>query len=349
MLRPYKKAELAFETIREIGAEGKNSTVYLAKDHQLNADLVIKCIKKSTMADQTLYFQEASILYQSEHANVVPVHYACEDQDSIYIAMPYFEKGSLKALLNTRFLTVREIVRLAVQFLSGLHNIHTKGLIHFDIKPDNILLSKRGEALVSDFGLAQPMNADGTARQDISYTKITPPERVEGKREFTVAHDIYQVGATLYRMCIGEVAFHEQWEAFFPNGVARGDLFVAAVKGGTFPDRTRFPAQIPQRLRAIVTKCLAPAEADRYKSVLEITNALSEIDGPELDWRYEVQKDGTRKWWHVSNGRECVLIVDAKDCSVAKKQNKNGVYNNIKDYCVNAITPAAIRDFIKSN
>ena len=349
MLKPYNRAELAFETIREIGAEGKNSTVFLAKDHQLNAELVIKRIAKLTMPDQALYFQEASILYQSEHANVVPVHYACEDKDYIYIAMPYFEKGSLKALLNNRFLTVREIVRLSVQFLSGLHNIHTKGLIHFDIKPDNILLSKRGEALVSDFGLAQQMTPEGVARQDISYQKITPPERLARKADFTVAHDIYQVGATVYRMCVGEKAFHEQWDAFFPGGVPRGDLFVAAVINGTFPDRKRFPEQIPQRLRTIVVKCLAPAEDDRYRSVLEITNALSEIDGPELDWRYDVQPDGTRTWLKVSDGLECILTVDPKGDSIAKKQNKNGVYNNIRANCVKDATSKSIRDFIKSN
>lgn len=349
MLKPYNRAELAFETIREIGAEGKNSTVFLAKDHQLNAELVIKQIAKVTMPDQALYFQEASILYQSEHANVVPVYYACEDNEAIYIAMPFFEKGSLKTLLNTRFLTVREIVRLSVQFLSGLHNIHTKGLIHFDIKPDNILLSKRGEALVSDFGLAKRMTPEGVAAQDLSYQKITPPERLTRKADFTVAHDIYQVGATLYRMCVGEAAFYEQWEAFFPGGVPRGDLFAAAVAKGTFPDRKRFPEQIPQRLRTIVVKCLAPLEKDRYQSVLEITNALSEIDGPELDWRYELQADGSRKWFKFTDGRECVLTVDVKGRSLAKKQNKNGVYNNINAHCLNDCTSKSIRDFIKNN
>lgn len=222
-------------------------------------------------------------------------------------------------------------------------------LIHFDIKPDNILLSKRGEALISDFGLAQRTDAAGAARQDLAYTKITPPERLERRDGYTVAHDIYQVGATLYRMCVGETAYHEQWDNFFPGGVGQWALLGQAIAAGNFPDRKRFPEQIPHRLRTIVVKCLAPAEKDRYGSVLEITNAISEIAGPELDWRYDVQPDGTRTWLKVSDGLECVLTVDAKGSSIAKKQNKNGVYNNLKAHCMKDANSKSIRDFIRSN
>ncbi|MBK4736787.1 serine/threonine-protein kinase [Noviherbaspirillum pedocola] len=348
MLRPIERAHLSFEFVRNIGQEGKNSEVYLARDHQLNADLVIKKISKGSFADPAAYFVEASILYQSEHANVVPVHYACQDEGFIYIAMPFFPNGSLKSLMDSRFLTVREIVRFAIQFLSGLHNIHTKGLIHFDIKPDNILLSKRKEALVSDFGLAKQMDSEGFAEQPISYTKISPPERVEGEGEFSILHDIYQTGVTLYRMCIGDKEFYLQWNSFFENGVFRRDLFMRAVKQGHFPDRTKFPEQIPQRLRAIVRKCMAPEEGNRYQSVLQITNALAEIDGPELDWRYEVAADGTRRWSCVSDGKECFLVVDPQGRSTAKKQNRTNAYTNINAFCKDAITPDDVRTFIET-
>ncbi len=90
----------------------------------------------------------------SAHPNVVQIHYACYDADRIYLAMPYYRKGSVTSLITDKYMTVREIVTVGCQVLSGLHNIHSKGLIHFDVKPDNILLSDRGEALLSDFGLA---------------------------------------------------------------------------------------------------------------------------------------------------------------------------------------------------
>ena len=179
MLKPYNKANLSFDLLSEIGHEGGNSEVYIAKDHQLDAELVIKKIPKSKLSNEDEYFAESSILYLSSHPNVVPIHYACEDADYIYLAMPHYSKGSLNSLINGRFLTVREIIRYSTQFLSGLHNIHSKRLIHFDIKPDNILFSDQGEALLSDFGLAKQLTITGVAGQDRIYGRMTPPDNKE--------------------------------------------------------------------------------------------------------------------------------------------------------------------------
>ncbi|PWS22273.1 serine/threonine protein kinase, partial [Enterococcus faecium] len=87
-----------------------------------------------------------------------------------------YAKGSLKKLMSTRHLTVREIVVIGCQVASGLHNVHSKGLIHFDIKPDNILFSDRGEALLSDFGLTRPFNRSGHAEPFGLYGRMVPPE-----------------------------------------------------------------------------------------------------------------------------------------------------------------------------
>jgi len=124
--------------------------------------------------------------------------------------MPYYAKGSIKILLSNRFLTVRQIIRYAIQFLTGLHNIHSKKLIHFDVKPDNILISDNDEAMLSDFGLAQPVNLLGIAGQDRLYNKQRPPEAFKYDH-FDLRYDIYQVGITLYRMCNGNDIFNNQF------------------------------------------------------------------------------------------------------------------------------------------
>lgn len=134
MLKPYNRAEVAFHLGENIGAGG-NAHVFKAHDPQLSADLAIKMVPKCSLADISEYFNEASMLYLSSHTNVVPIHYACEDTDYIYLAMPYYKNGSLKALIASQFLTVREIVTYSTQFLSGLHHIHSNKLIHFDVKP----------------------------------------------------------------------------------------------------------------------------------------------------------------------------------------------------------------------
>jgi serine/threonine protein kinase len=150
MLKPYNRAELVFDLINEIGQSGRNSRTYVARDHQLDAEIVIKEIKKSRLASAPSFFEEAKALYASAHPNVVQIYYSCQDADSVYIGMPYHRRGSIGAMMRKESLTVREIAALGCNVLSGLHNIHSKSLMHFDVKPDNVLLSDRGEGLLSE-------------------------------------------------------------------------------------------------------------------------------------------------------------------------------------------------------
>lgn len=340
MLNPHTEANLRFQLGEEIGTEGKNSTVFHAHDLQLDADLAIKRVRKDSMDDIASYYREASILYLSDHANVVPIHYACEDDEFIYLAMPYFSLGSLNKVLEQRFLTVREIVRYSIQFLSGLHNIHSKGLIHFDIKPDNIMLSNRNEALVSDFGLAQKMHADGKALQLWTYWKNIPPEALL-ENEHTPAFDVYQVGLTLYRMCCGNATFYEQFGKYKTN-----DEFAIAVHTAAFPDRNKFPAHIPNALRTVVKKCLALSVNERYPAVIEVANALASLDGNELDWSYTVDADGTRTWTRSDDERTFTLTVTADGNSTATRTTERST-SKMKNWCVNPIDEKTIRRFLK--
>jgi serine/threonine protein kinase len=346
MLNLISKAELQFELKKEIGGEGKNSRVYLAEDKQLSAELVVKQMAKAAIPDAAEYFIESSILYKTEHPNVVPVYYACQDADHVYIAMPYLPNGSLNALLNDKFLTVREIIRYAIQFLSGLHNVHSKGLIHFDVKPDNILLSKSGEALISDFGLAKHMDHAGQAEQQRFYVKIVPPEAILGKTPFDVQYDIYQVGITLYRMCVGNVEYYQQWEKFLHTGVLDEAGFVDAVLDEKFPNRTGFPAHIPKALQKIVVKCLYADKAKRYSSVLEVMNALAQLDVPEMDWQFSIKPDGTKRWEHISTGRTLYLEIDVTGMANAQKAGPGGKFSKVKDFC-GALLPKKVVDFFK--
>ncbi|WP_235363849.1 serine/threonine-protein kinase [Burkholderia oklahomensis] len=340
MLKADTQAQLCFKLGDEIGSEGKNSTVFRAHDIQMDAQLAIKRITKSSIKDAADYYREASILYMGDHANVVPIHYACEDTDHIYLAMPYYPNGSLNGLLEQRFLTVREIVRYGIQFLSGLHNIHSKKLIHFDIKPDNILLSSRNEALLSDFGLAQRMRVDGKAEPPVSYVKNIPPEALV-ESEHSVAFDIYQVGLTLYRMCCGNDAFYEPLKQFksFAD-------FSAAVQKGAFPDRSTFPAHIPNPLRTLVKKCLSVDVNARYGAIIEVSNALGSIEGNELDWQYEVYPDGGREWTKSVDGREFTLTVTGSGESTATRRTEKTV-SKLKDFCAAKIDEKTIRKFLK--
>lgn len=345
---PYTNSEIEFQLGREIGEEGRNSKVFIAHDNQLDTELVIKQIPRSTFNNEDEYFQEASILHKSSHAYVVPIQYASKDENHIYIALPYYPNGSLKQKMSTRFLTVRAILRFSSQFLSGLHNIHSKGLVHFDIKPDNILISQRDEALLSDFGLAQHTCVQGLATQDRFYIKQLPPERLNAI-SFTNTFDIYQAGLTLYRMCNGDLEFDNQFGTYSNTGQFQQQNFIDDVRSGRFPNRNIFPEHIPTKLKAIIKKCLMVNPDDRYQSVIELLNDLSLIEnGDQLDWQYE-ENATNKKWTRTIDDKTIYIILNDNGSTIAKKVNESGIERRITAYCKPSMTLRSFQKFFKEN
>jgi len=336
--------ELNFETIEEIGQEGKNSNVYLAHDKQLDGEIVIKKIEKAKITNAMEYYEEAKKLYASSHSNVVSVNYGCSDSTHVYIAMPFYKNGSLKQKVNSEHLTIREIIRYSIQFLSGLHNIHSKGLIHFDVKPDNILISDSNEALLSDFGLTKAMNTFGFASPEQIYSKQLPPETFTSTDK-TLHFDIYLSGLTLYRLLNGEQHFHQQLSLFKTR-----DEYVNAVRTGCFPDRSSYLPHIPIKLQRIVNKAISVNIVDRHQSVLDLINDLSGVD-ENLDWKFK--RSSNTESWSKENGTHCYKVeldfADLKNMSIlTTKTNINtGRTQRQKAHCHNNLTNSNVLSKIK--
>ncbi|WP_370031446.1 serine/threonine-protein kinase [Qipengyuania mesophila] len=342
MFKPYTRAQVDFEIRDSIGDEGKNSETYVAHDPQIDATIVIKAVEKEKI-EEDLYFAESQTMYRSSHPNVVPILYACQDENRIYIAMPYLENGSVKSLIAKRYLSVREIVSLACQVLSGLHNVHSKRLVHFDVKPDNMLLTARGEAVLSDFGLAKAMAANGAAEQDRFYFKNKPPEALQGGYEFGPTFDVYQFGLSLYRMCNGDESFYRQFGSFFDEeGGFNRDAFKFAVRNERFPDRSHFLEHIPERLRRICKKCLSSDPADRYQSAIEVSNELAMIDLSYMDWGYQ-ELEGCRVWKKNVEGTEYEFTVQPDGVTEMTKSVNGGDARRVRQYCTQGMTNRQIR------
>jgi eukaryotic-like serine/threonine-protein kinase len=349
MTSSYNLGQVSFELKREIGHEGKNSTAYVAHDIQLDAEIVIKKVSKDSIDSLENFFNESKILYLSSHPNVVQIHYACQDDKNVYIAMPYYKNGSLNSFMNSKFLTVREIIVFGCQISSGLHNVHSKKLIHFDVKPDNILLSHRGEALISDFGLSKATDFSGRAYQNKIYSKMLPPEVYRGDFEFNHLFDVYQLGLTLYRMCNGNSMFYEQFNRYgnSPDNFD-GDKFKLDIMSGRFPDRQVFLEHIPDKLRKIVKKCLQPLPTDRYRATIEVVNDLAGIDGNILDWRFSFS-NSVKFWEKSGNNTVYRLEVSEGRASLAEKTTASGKKTKIGEYCKETITPREIRNFLEGH
>ncbi len=329
-------AEIRFTKGTEIGVgEGSNSRVFLAMDDQLDAQFVIKQIEKASLPQPEEYFAEARRLYDARHRHVVELKFASSDDCFIYFAMPYYRNGSLQGVLNRRYVTVREIVRYGLEFLSGLHHVHIKGLVHFDVKPTNILLDQSDTAALTDFGLSRNVSSQGLATLSRAYLAHAPPEW-PNSTELTRATDIYQAGVTLYRMCVGSGEYERQL-GLYPSIALLRDAIVQSK----FPDRRRRLAHIPARLRSIVKGAMHADVSQRYASVLEIMNALAQVD-ESLDWEYrEGDAWGVGTWNESANGRgrRVELVTDSQGWHIhACRISATGREVRVSAHCARDLT-----------
>jgi eukaryotic-like serine/threonine-protein kinase len=279
----------------EIGrGQGQNSQVFLGQDRQLQTQFAVKRIPKANLPPT--YFDEARNLYYARHRNVVEVKYAGQTDEHVFLAMPFYRGGTLQTLIETRYLSTREIVRYGLDFLSGLHHVHVRRLIHFDVKPTNVLLDDSDTGTLSDFGLAREMDNTGQVLRWTVYGRHRPPEFTSSSRRVSRAADIYQAGLTLYRMCAGHLEFERQ--AAKHGADQEGNS--VAIDSGAFPERQRFLSHIPMRLRRIISKALEVDPAQRYSSVLEMMNALALVD-EALDWYYRQGAEWGEGVWNESS------------------------------------------------
>lgn len=313
------ETKLKMTLIEDIGAdEGKNSSVKKAADHQLDGFFAVKIVPKNKFVEEfgddheNQFFNEAKIIYNNQHPNIVEIQHATSCDDNVYYTMPFYRNGSLNGLLNRRFITVREIIKISLDFLSGVHYIHTNNLVHFDIKPTNILFNDNGKAMLTDFGLSRYTDGYGVAKFSKLYISHFPPECINTNIT-TKQADIYQAGITLYRMCNGNDSFKKQFEEAIKSGE---ENIASKIEKEKFPERKYLP-HIPARLKKIVNKALKSDPNNRYKTVIELMNEISKID-ERLDVRYKIE-NGVQVWEKDNKAQTHTDVISLK--------GNNGVYS----------------------
>lgn len=329
------ETKLRFERRANVGVQGANSVVYLAFDQQLNATLVVKEVEKAKI-DATRYFDEASQLYAVRHPNIAEVLYCTTTDDKIYLAMPKYET-SVEGILRGRPLTVREIVRIGTDFLTGLHHVHARGFLHFDVKPSNVLVDVSGKALLTDFGLAKPVDVNGLASPEKIYESHIAPEAVGTSTALSAQYDVYQAGLTLYRMCLGTPLWMAQLTAFYARV---GGNWRGAVQSGAFPRQDSLPAHIPTRLRNVIFKALATDPAARYSTVLDLLNDLAKVD-ENLDWQFTPgPAEWSWEWTDATHLRKVLLRAGASgrvDVLASRTNLSTGDSQNLKSVAASGL------------
>jgi len=249
--------------IDEVVGAGGMSTVYKAHDRLLERAVALKVLhpQYEQDAEHAHRFQyEARAVAQLSHPNIVTVIDRGEADGRHFIVFEYVEGENLKQLAGRLGpLPVRDAVGLALQVAAGLAFAHDHGIVHRDVKPQNVLVTAGGDAKVTDFGIARSLHGDlgvtltGTVLGTTSYLS---PEQASGKPA-TATADVYSLGVVLFELLTGDVPFP-------------GDNFVTvAVRLLNEPPpsvRARRP-DVPVRLAAAVDRALAKDPASRFESM----------------------------------------------------------------------------------
>ena len=286
--------KLNLKILKKINSEGVNSALYIVEDSQLNREMILKQIDKKKLKEYDKYFEESKKISLLNHPNIIKINYATYDDEYIYITMPYYRKGSLNHLLDSKSLTIREIIKYSLDFISAIYYIHDNDMIHCDIKPNNILIDDNNQAILSDFGSAIQLNIHGFGKlKNVYYKHIAPEQCFTSTVDSCV--DIYQIGTTLYRMCNGNEEYNKQLKRY----KNLNDLKIAISKG-KFPVRKKYLPHIPKSLIQVIERCLQVKKEDRYENVLDVLNDLSKIN-ENLDWRYDKRDKDYYTWINEDN------------------------------------------------
>lgn len=291
--------------VRRKIAQGGMGVVYEAYDESLDRPTAIKVISEEYFTNPDFvarFLREARTAARVHHPHVVNVYAAGCDSGLHYIAMEYVEGQSLAEVIAQRSpMALDEAVRYARQAAEGLDAIHAEGIVHRDIKPQNLLLDKRGHVRLTDYGLAKPLwgSGDQVTRTPVVMGTIpyVSPEQCEGD-EATFASDIYALGVTLYQMIAGERPFKAR--------TAR-ELY-REIKQGPAP-LSRLRPETPRLLALVVSRMMAPQPEDRYATAREAADALGEclrqmagnsglVKGPSSSTlRLASLGSSKRAWW----------------------------------------------------
>jgi serine/threonine-protein kinase len=210
--RPPERLADRFRVLDEIGA-GATAITYRGWDERLERSVAIKILRASVALDPTFvrrFQQEARAAASISHGNVVDVYDFGQQDDALYIVMQYVEGEDLKHLITREgALPVDRAREIAGQVLDGLRAIHAAGIIHRDIKPQNVLIGRDGVARLTDFGVAQVAEDSGmtTAGTTVGTAAYMAPEQAQAGR-ITEATDLYAVGVMLYEMLTGFLPFN---------------------------------------------------------------------------------------------------------------------------------------------
>ncbi|MCR4706251.1 MAG: Stk1 family PASTA domain-containing Ser/Thr kinase [Lachnospiraceae bacterium] len=255
-----------YEILEKIGTGGM-SDVYKAKCHKLNRFVAVKVLKQEFSENTNFvskFRSEAQAAAGLMHPNIVNVYDVGEENDIYYIVMELVEGITLKKYIEKKVsLSVKEAVSIAIQVSMGIEAAHNNHIIHRDIKPQNIIISKDGKVKVTDFGIAKAATSNTITSNVMGSVHYTSPEQARGGYS-DAKSDIYSLGITLFEMLTGRVPF---------NGETTVAIAIKHIQE-PMPSPKEFVPDLPISVEQIVLKCTQKSPDRRYQKMGELIEDL---------------------------------------------------------------------------
>jgi len=295
-----------YEILEKIGTGGM-SDVYKAKCHKLNRFVAVKVLKQefSENANFVSKFRtEAQAAAGMMHPNIVNVYDVGEEGGTQYIVMELVEGITLKQYIEKKArLSVKEAISIAIQVSMGIEAAHKNRIIHRDIKPQNIMISKDGKVKVTDFGIAKAVTSNTITSNVMGSVHYTSPEQARGGYSDEKS-DIYSLGITMFEMLTGRVPF---------NGETTVAIAIKHIQE-PMPSPREYISEIPISVEQIVFKCTQKSPDRRYQSMAEVIDDLKKsLMHPDEDFVKMIEPDQEAS----------TRMISEKDMQQIKQQSRN--------------------------
>ncbi len=252
-----------YKILEKLG-EGGMGVVYKAEDTKLKRTVALKFLPKGLEAhepERARFLQEAQAASALNHYNICSIHTIEEFEDQQFLDMEFVEGKTLSGLLKEKELSFKDVLNIAIQICEGLNSAHKKGVVHRDIKPDNIMLTGDGIVKIMDFGLAKLKGASKLTKTHSTFGTLSymSPEQARGE-EVDHRSDMFSFGVVLYEMITGRRPFRGEHEA----------AMMYSLMNENPEPLARYKTDVPTELQHIIDKSLAKERGERYQHIDEM-------------------------------------------------------------------------------
>jgi serine/threonine-protein kinase len=276
-----------YEILEKIGSGGM-AEVFKGKDHKLNRFVAVKVLKDEFVEDKNFvrkFKEEAQAAAALAHPNIVNVYDVGDEQNVNYIVMELVEGITLKTYIEKKGkLTVKEATSIAIQVGAGLEVAHNNQIVHRDIKPQNIIISREGKVKVTDFGIAKSVSSNTNTSDAMGSVHYTSPEQARGGYS-DAKSDIYSLGIVMYEMVTGRVPFDGDTTVVVAVKHLQEDIVSPRV----------YASEVPVSLEHIILKCTEKSPDRRYANVAELVADLKQsLVTPDVNFVKEILPGGAK-------------------------------------------------------